>query len=200
MSENIFKVFGEQTKETLLEIISKCMDDYLYVFDLQHNTMEMSRSAVKRFMVSENVLTDASDNVMKVVYEEDREMLAKHIKDICSGKERVHNLHYRWLDKTGMPVWINCRGIVIDDSQGKAEYLVGCLNETGNQRRADNVTGLLGGPEFNAYMNSQKQCISKGFFMHIGIDGFGSINGSKGAVYGNYIFKKCGRMHEGKPF
>lgn len=189
MSENIFKVFGEQTKETLLEIISKCMDDYLYVFDLQHNTMEMSRSAVKRFMVSENVLTDASDNVMKVVYEEDREMLAKHIKDICSGKEKVHNLHYRWLDKTGMPVWINCRGIVIDDSQGKAEYLVGCLNETGNQRRADNVTGLLGGLEFNAYMNSQKQCISNGFFMHIGINDFGSINGSKGAVYGNYILK-----------
>ena len=26
MSENIFKVFGEQTKETLLEIIAKCMD------------------------------------------------------------------------------------------------------------------------------------------------------------------------------
>ncbi len=37
----------------------------------------------------------------------------------------VHNLHYRWLDKEGMPVWINCRGIVIIDQQGKAEYLVG---------------------------------------------------------------------------
>ena len=61
MSENIFKVFGEQTKETLLEIIAKCMDDYLYVYDLQNNTIELSESAVERFMISEHVMNDATD-------------------------------------------------------------------------------------------------------------------------------------------
>lgn len=76
----------------------------------------------------------------------------------------VHNLHYRWLDKEGMPVWINCRGIVIYDQQGKAEYLVGCMNETGNKRRADNVTGLLGGPEFLAYLRAQKRTHYQGIF------------------------------------
>ena len=65
-----------------------------------------------------------------------------------------------------MPVWINCRGIVFVDQQGKAEYLVGCLNETGNRRRADNVTGLLGGPEFLAYLRAQKEPISKGFYAY----------------------------------
>ena len=78
---------------------------------------------------------------------------------------------------------------MIVDQQGKAEYLVGCLNETGNRRRADNVTGLLGGPEFLAYLRAQKEPISKGFFMHIGIDDFGAINSSRGADYGNYILK-----------
>ena len=96
-----------------------------------------------------------------------------------------------------MPVWINCRGLVIIDQQGKAEYLVGCLNETGNKRRADNVTGLLGGPEFFTYMSSQKKPISKGFLMHVGIDNFGAINSSKGAAYGNYILKSvAGCMKE----
>ena len=55
MSENIFKVFGKQTKETLLEIIAKCMDDYLFVYDLQNNTIELSESAVDRFMISESI-------------------------------------------------------------------------------------------------------------------------------------------------
>ena len=64
MSENIFKVFGEQTKETLIEIISKCMDDYLYVYDLQNNTIELSQSAVDRFMISENVLTDFTTDIL----------------------------------------------------------------------------------------------------------------------------------------
>lgn len=189
MINDIFTVFGDQTAAILLEIITECMDDYLYIIDLQSNTMEISQSAVDRFQISENVMTDVSNDILKVVYEEDREMLIKHLADIREGKEKVHNLHYRWLGKDGMPVWINCRGIVIDGPEGNAEYLVGCLNETGNQRRADNVTGLLGGPEFNAYMRSQKEYISKGFLMHIGINNFGSINGSKGSAYGNYILK-----------
>ena len=189
MSENIFKVFGKLPKETLLEIIAKCMDDYLYVYDLQNNTIEFSESAVNRFKISDNVMNDFTTDVLQLVYEEDRKMLQEHLTAIYEGKEKVHNLHYRWLDKEDMPVWINCRGIVIDDSQGNAQYLVGCMKETGNQRRADNVTGLLGGPEFNAYMRSQKTHISKGFLMHIGIDDFGAINSSRGAAYGNYILK-----------
>ena len=189
MINEIVKVFGDRTAKILLEIITECMDDYLYIFDLQNNTFEISQSAVKRFNISSNVLTDATNEVMKVVYEEDRRMLTKHLADICAGKEKVHNLHYRWIDKEGMPVWINCRGIVIEDTEGNAEYLIGCLNETGNKRRADNVTGLLGGPEFLDYLKSQREPISKGFFMHIGIDDFGAINGSQGADYGNYILK-----------
>lgn len=189
MSENIFKVFGKQTKETLLEIIAKCMDDYLFVYDLQNDTIELSESAVDRFMISENVMNDVANDVLQVVYEEDRKMLQEHLTAIYEGKEKAHNLHYRWLDKEGMPVWVNCRGIVIDDSQGKPQYLVGCMNETGNQRRADNVTGLLGGLEFNAYMRSHMKHISKGFLMYIGIDDFGAINSSRGAAYGNYILK-----------
>ena len=197
MIDDIFKVFGEQTGEILFEIIKDCMDDYLYIFDLQNDTFEISQSAVERFNMSKNVLTDAANEVMKVVYEEDRRMLAKHLADICEGRENVHNLHYRWLDKEGMPVWINSRGIVIIDQQGKAEYLIGCLNETGNRRRADNVTGLLGGPEFLAYLRAQKEPITKGFFMHVGIDDFGAINSSRGAGYGNYILKSvAGCMKE----
>ena len=88
------------------------------------------------------------------------------------GKEKVHDIHYRWLDKNGLPVWVNCRGVVIDDEDGKPGYLVGCLNETGNQRRADNVTGLLGGMEFCDYLRSQKKPVTTGFLMHIGIDDF----------------------------
>lgn len=163
MINDIFKVFGEQTGEILFEIIKDCMDDYLYIFDLQNDTFEISQSAVERFNMSKNVLTDAANEVMKVVYEEDRRMLAKHLADICEGRENVHNLHYRWLDKEGMPVWINSRGIVIIDQQGKAEYLIGCLNETGNRRRADNVTGLLGGG-IPAYLRAQKNPLPRDFY------------------------------------
>ena len=53
----MFKVLGENAAEILFEIITESMDDYLYIFDLQDNTMEISQSAVERFMISDCVMT-----------------------------------------------------------------------------------------------------------------------------------------------
>ena len=47
MINDIFKLFGEKAADILFEIITECMDDYLYIFDLQNNTFEISQSAVE---------------------------------------------------------------------------------------------------------------------------------------------------------
>lgn len=189
MNKDVYGILGDLTAEVLLEIIAECMDDYLYVLDLQNNKMEISQSALDRFMISETYMRNAKQEIMSAVYEEDRAMFAKHMQAVMDGKEKVHDIHYRWLDKNGLPVWVNCRGVVIDDEDGKPGYLVGCLNETGNQRRADNVTGLLGGMEFCDYLRSQKKPVTTGFLMHIGIDDFAAVNGTHGSNYGDYVLK-----------
>lgn len=189
MNKDVYGILGDLTAEILLEIIAECMDDYLYVFDLKNNKMEISQFALDRFMISETHMRNAKQEIMSVVYEEDRTMFAKHMQAVMDGKEKVHDIHYRWLDKNGLPVWVNCRGVVIDDEDGKPGYLVGCLNETGNQRRADNVTGLLGGMEFCDYLRSQKKPVTIGFLMHIGIDDFAAVNGTHGSNYGDYVLK-----------
>ncbi len=190
MSMDVFTLVGGMTTEKLVEIISESMDDFLYVFDIQNNKIEMSQSAVDRFRISGRFLNDAMNDVLPAVYEEDREMLTEHFADIAAGKEKSHNLHYRWLDKEGKIVWINCRGVVVDDDKGKPAYLIGCMNETGNSQRADNVTGLLGEREFRDYIRSQNKPISAGFFMRIGIDNFWMVNNSCGMGYGDYVLKK----------
>ncbi len=189
MNKDVYGILGDLTAEVLLEIIAECMDDYLYVFDLQNNKMEISQSALDRFKISETHMRNAKQEIMSAVYEEDRTMFAKHMQAVMDGKEKVHDIHYRWLDKNGLPVWVNCRGVVIDDEDGKPGYLVGCLNETGNQRRADNVTGLLGGMEFCDYLRSQKKPVTTGFLMHIGIDDFAAVNETHGSNYGDYVLK-----------
>ena len=189
MNKDVYGILGDLTAEVLLEIIAECMDDYLYVLDLQNNKMEISQYALDRFMISETYMRNAKQEIMSAVYEEDRAMFEKHMQAVMDGKEKVHDIHYRWLDKNGLPVWVNCRGVVIDDEDGKPGYLVGCLNETGNQRRADNVTGLLGGMEFCDYLRSQKKPVTTGFLMHIGIDDFAAVNGTHGSNYGDYVLK-----------
>ena len=189
MDTYIRKLLKEIAAEDLIEVFAPCMDDYLYIIDLQKNTFKISQAAVDRFMMSGNSFDDAVNSFQYFVYKEDRSMIAEDLQCIMEGKEKDHNLYYRWLDKNGMPVWINCRGKVIDDKDGKPHYLIGCVNEIGDTQRADNVSGLLGERELHSYISSHVKDSSSEYLIHIGIDGFNAINGTLGVNYGNYVLK-----------
>ncbi len=189
MDTDIRKLLKEIAAEELIELFAPCMDDYLYIIDLQKNTFKISEAAVNRFMMSGNSFDDAVNSFQYFVYKEDRSMIAEDLQCIIEGKEKDHNLYYRWLDKNGMPVWINCRGKVIDDKDGKPHYLIGCVNEIGDTQRADNVSGLLGERELRSYISSHVKDSSSEYLIHIGIDGFNDINGTLGVDYGNYVLK-----------
>ena len=189
MDTDIRKFVNEIAAEDVIELFAPSMDDYLYIMDLQKNTFRISQIAVDRFMMSGNSFDDAVNSFQLFVYKEDRTMIAEDLQHIIEGKEKNHNLYYRWLDKNGMPVWINCRGKVIDDKDGKPHYLIGCVNEIGNIPRADNVSGLLGERELQSYISSHVKDSSSEYLIHIGIDGFNAINGTLGIEYGNYVLK-----------
>lgn len=189
MDTDIRKLLKEIAAEDLIELFALCMDDYLYIIDLQKNTFKISQAAVDRFMMSGNSFDDAVNSFQYFVYKEDCSMIAEDLQCIIEGKEKDHNLYYRWLDKNGMPVWINCRGKVIDDKDGKPHYLIGCVNEIGDTQRADNVSGLLGERELHSYISSHIKDSSSEYLIHIGIDGFNAINGTLGVNYGNYVLK-----------
>ena len=189
MDTDIRKLLKEIAAEDLIELFAPCMDDYLYIIDLQKNTFKISQAAVNRFMISGNSFDDAVNSFQYFVYKEDRSMIAEDLQCIIEGKEKDHNLYYRWLDKNGMPVWINCRGKVIDDKDGKPHYLIGCVNEIGDTQRADNVSGLLGERELRSYISSHIKDSSSEYLIYIGIDGFNAINGTLGVDYGNYLLK-----------
>ena len=64
------------------------------------------------------------------------------------------------MNSKNLPVWINCRGEVINDEAGKPRYIIGCMNETGTRQRADNISGLLGEKEMASYLYSQPKELS----------------------------------------
>ena len=189
MDTEIQKLLKEIDEEDLIELFAPCMDDYLYIIDLQKDTCNISQSAVKRFMMENNSFSDALNGCLRLVYEDDRPLFAEHYQSIIEGKEKNHNIRYRWLDKDEMPVWINCRGKVIDDKDGAPHYLVGCVNEIGNTQKAHNISGLLGESEMHSYIAANIRDSSSLFLMHIGIDSFNAINGMLGVEYGDYVLK-----------
>lgn len=82
-------------------------------------------------------------------------------------------MHYRWLDREGHPVWINCRGRVLNDADGRPHFLVGCINEIGQKQKADNVSGLLGESSLSAYVEQFGDGLPDGFSFVLALMIFG---------------------------
>ncbi len=176
--------------KSFIQLLQPCMDDYLYVLDCVNDIYYMSEGALERFPVPATEFSDVTNNLKLFVYAEDFPLLEADIREIVEGRKNDHNIQYRWIDKEGNPVWINCRGIAIRDELGRCQYLVGCVNEIGEKQKADNVSGLLG--EFSLqqeWKQIQKQNL-QGFILRMGIDKFKEINEEKGAEYGDYILRQ----------
>lgn len=190
MSFDAYKILDEIETGSLIDLIAPCMDDYLYIIDLQNDTLRTSQSAAERFMLPDKFVNNAIAHLRKLVYERDHKLFENHKRKIHDGNEKRYNLLCRLMNRKNLPVWINCRGEVINDEAGKPRYIIGCMNETGTTQRADNISGLLGEKEMAAYLYSQPKEKLSGYFIQIGIDDFGTINNVHGLVYGNYILKR----------
>lgn len=195
---NLFELFCG-----MIEAFDPCMDDYLYVFDVQNDQYYISKKSMKRFALPSFQFTHVLDTHRKFVYEEDIEMLEADLEKVMSGEKLEHNLTYRWMSVDGEPIWINCRGRIIIGADGKPQFLAGCINEVGTKPIADNVSGLLESFAIKDAWNQQHNTMTNGFVLRIGIDNFKTINEKLGVEYGDFIIHEVANcildcIHEGQ--
>lgn len=173
----------------VIDGFAPCMDDYLYFYDIAKDMYYISEHALNRFKIPTNQFTDVTEMHKKFVYEEDVDMLIADLEKMVSGEKDEHNIEYRWIGKNGDPIWINCRGRVIKDENGKPIYMMGCVNEIGKNQKADNISGLREVSAVADTLATFCRVANSGFILHIGIDEFKSINERFGHEFGNFILK-----------
>jgi len=176
---------GNDQIMAVIKCFSPCMNDYLYVYDIDEDIYSISESATKRFRVPDSVFSDVVEAHNLFVHPEDLAMLQADLNEMIEGKKESHNLRYRWLGLDGTPIWINCRGIII-----RAEHtlMIGCINEIGEKSYADNVTGLL---KTDAFRSELKKLVEpNGFLLRIGVDNFKQINERLGNDYGDKCLRE----------
>lgn len=195
MTAEVAKFTTEQMMD-MVALLSPCMDDYLYVCDFKEDYYQISPSAVERFLLPADHFHNVNEVHRQIVYPEDADMLMAELDMLSQGKKMFHNLYYRLLGRNLEPIWINCRGRVINDQDGTPRYLVGCINEIGAKQKADNVSGLLGEFSLRACYEKYESNMPDGFLLRLGIDEFRDINESHGNDYGDYILRKTAQCIE----
>ena len=182
-----------KTYKEIILILDQCIDDYLFVMDIDRDNYFISPHATKRFNIPSYEFSDSLPAHKKFVYKDDLEMLLSDMNKMVSGKKSFHNLQYRWIGKDGTPIWINCRSKSIKDENGDVKFIIGCINEIGKRQKADNISGLLREPSLEEYISSKSKNNITGYFMQIGIDDFEEINGRFGLKCGDEILKQFSR-------
>lgn len=186
----VIRGIPKKTIEYILQLFSPTMDNYPYVLNLKEDSYLISSTAVQRFRLPADHFFHSREMHRQFVYPEDLPALWADLDRIQSGEKSDHNMDYRWLDRHGDPVWINCRGLVLYEQDGSPKYLIGCINEIGKKQKADNVSGLLGAGGLWQYAQEFPAFLPNGFVMRLGMDDLGVVNSSFGMNFGDYLLKE----------
>ena len=173
----------------VMTVLDPCMDDYLFILNMKTGLYEISPSAVARFNIPSDEYLFSSEVLTRQVYYKDLPLLINDLEEIKACKKTTHDLQYRWMDKEGQPVWINCRGRVLQDPDGKPDYLIGCINEIGRKQKADNVSGLIVASNMQDFLAKHCGAPRDGFMIRLDIDNFREINEKMGMEYGDLVLR-----------
>ncbi len=175
-----------QMYRRMISLFSKCTDDYLFAFDIKNNRYMISDNAAETFPMEKTEFSDAFGTLKEIVFPEDYPVLEEDLNRIISGNSKEHNLEYRWVGKDGKPVWISCRGQVVDDEDGNPLFLIGRISDIGRKSKIDGITGLYRERSLKKYLQDLADSGKyEGFLLQIGIDNFKEINEKYGKAFGN---------------
>ena len=182
----------------VIDILDPTTDNYLFVYDYQKDYFYITPHAIQRFAIEDNAIHNAIQAMEKLVYPDDFQMLHNDFAELKASDRSIQNITYRWMSRTGEPIWINSRGYVVRDEQNMALRLVGCINEVGETtQKADNLSGLLSLSSLQAYLSQYEAGFPDGYFLRIDVDDFKGINARLGVEYGDAILRKMAEIISG---
>lgn len=156
---------------------------YIYVCDMRTNVSRWSMATVEYFDLAGEYLENAGAVWEEHIHPEDRAVYEEDINGVFSGTKSHHECQYRAMNRYGEYVWLECKGSVIKDKEGKPIIFAGLMTRLDGQNKYDSLTGLPTAHELHHYNISEK----KGIAVLMGIDGFRKVVSNYGYNVGDEL-------------
>ncbi len=195
-----FPVYCEERKKSylnVLKILSKSTDSYLFMWDIARDEEWFFGDVNQHYaLLDQGKPMCSSGDMEAIIHPDDVQMLHEDLEKIANGTKQIHNLDYRWMNRQGEAVWINCRGTVLNDDKGRPFVMIGRVSDKALRYLYNPLTKLF---NKNKMMNDLRGNIfdkNKGYFMFLGIDHLGSINLRYGRSHGDDVIRRCAQTLE----
>lgn len=172
----------------IFEALSRTMSNrYIYVCNMRTNMSRWSANAVKEFDLPGEYMLDAGGIWMEHLHPDDREVYAKDIGAIMSGKKSYHKMQYRARNAKGFYVMCSCDGYVLRGKGEEPDIFVGTITNHGAIDTIDPITNLGNTFKFFEYITEKQQKHEPVEIFVVGISEFHVINDSYGYEAGNIV-------------
>ena len=187
---------GFQTTLQLMDTINHSTDDYLFIWDIYADKRWFFGDIDKYYDIRKNGSeTNSTKEMMRIIHPADREAVLESLTQIEKGEKDTHNMDYRWINRQGQKVWINCHGTVIRDKDNQPHIMIGRVSEENLRHLYNPLTGLWNKNKLRQDLK-EKLAASKGYLIFLDIDGLATINLSHGRKYGDMLLKEIAEFCE----
>lgn len=195
--DDFFKTsIGFETACKLLETVNQSTDDYLFIWDIKADARWFFGNIDTHYDVrKDGCHTNSTPELMKIIHPADRKAVRQSLDEIAQGKKDIHHMDYRWINRSGEKVWINCHGRVIRDEKNQPYLMIGRVSEENLRHLYNPQTGLW---NKNKLREDLKEILKagNGYLMLLDIDSLAAINLSHGREYGDNLLKEVAELCE----
>ncbi|MGB7843297.1 MAG: PAS domain S-box protein, partial [Salinimicrobium sp.] len=117
------------------ELVSKAASDAIYDWNIEKGTIKWSENYSQLFGYASDVLTHNINEGMERVHPEDRYVL-KNLEAVLKGDLENWEAEYRYRKADGEYAYVNGRGAIIRNAQGKAVRMVGAVQDITKRKMA----------------------------------------------------------------
>ena len=181
---------GFETTLKLIETINRSTDDYLFIWDIKADTRWFFGDIDKHYNIRKNGSeTNSTPDMLKIIYPADSEAVLNSLEEIAKGEKDTHNMDYRWINRDGQKVWINCHGTVIRDNENKPHIMIGRVSEENLRHLYNPLTALWNKNKLRVDLKDYLEQSSR-YLMLLDIDNLSTINLTHGRSYGDSLLKE----------
>lgn len=187
---------GFEATLKLIETINRSTDDYLFIWDIKSDSRWFFGDIDKYYDIRNNGSeTNSTPEMLRIIHPTDSNAVLESLNQIKNGEKDTHDMDYRWINRKGETVWINCHGTVIRNNNGEPHLMIGRVSEEKLRHLYNPLTGLW---NKNKLRLDAKTYISQKnrYLMLLDIDSLATINLTHGRNYGDRVLKEIAELLE----
>ena len=166
---------------------------YVYLCDMRYDISRWSKNAITAFGLPAEYMHGAGEIWEHKIHPEDIAVYHSEIDSIFKGETSGHDMQYRARKINGEYVICTCRGTVLIDNNGEAEYFAGSIRNQSSQEHIDTLTGLSNQYGFLESLQNNMVREKNMEITLLGISRFAEFNNVYGYHFGNKILQRFAR-------